>query len=83
MQNSTKDFEATFREHVWKSVAAPPDLVAVGRVVDARRVRAGEAAAAAAAAAAVAAPSGGGSSSSVKKKKKRGKEKKSESRRKR
>ena len=83
MQNSTKDFEAIFREHVWKSVAAPPDLVAVGRVVDARRVRAGEAAAAAAAAAAVAAPSGGGSSSSVKKKKKRGKEKKRKSRRKR
>jgi hypothetical protein len=72
MQNSTKDFEAIFREHVWKSVAAPPDLVAVGRVADARRARAAEAIAAAAAAAAVAAQSGGGgsgSSSSVKKKK--------------
>ena len=65
MQNSTKDFETIFREHVWKSIAAPPDLVAVGRVADARRVRAAEAiAAAAAAAAAVAAQSGGGSSSS-------------------
>ena len=41
MQNSTKDFEAIFREHVWKSVAAPPDLVAVGRVADARRAARG------------------------------------------
>ena len=83
MQNSTKDFEAIFREHVWKCVAAPPDLVAVGRVADARRARAAEAIAAAAAAA-VAAPSGGGSSSSSKKKKKkkRGKKKKRKSRRK-
>ena len=81
MQNSTKDFETIFREHVWKSVAAPPDLVAVGRVADARRARAAEAIAAAAAAA-VAAPSGGGSSSSSKKKK-RGKKKKRKSRRKR
>ena len=71
MQNSTKDFETIFREHVWKSVAAPPDLVAVGRVADARRARAAEAIAAAAAAA-VAAPSGGGSSSSSKKKKREG-----------
>ena len=46
MQNSTKDFETIFREHVWKSVAAPPDLVAVGRVADARRARAAEAIAA-------------------------------------
>ena len=83
MQNSTKDFETIFREHVWKSVAAPPDLVAVGRVADARRARAAEATAtAAAAAAAVAAPSGGGSSSSSKKKK-RGKKKKRKGRRKR
>jgi hypothetical protein len=74
MQNSTKDFETIFREQVWKSVAAPPDLVAVGRVADARRARAAEAIAAAAAAA-VAVPSGGGSSSSVKKTK-RGKKKK-------
>ena len=83
MQNSTKDFETIFREHVWKSIAAPPDLVAVGRVADAWRARAAEAIAAAAAAA-VAAPSGGGSSSSSKKKKKkRGKKKKRKSRRKR
>jgi len=85
MQNSTKDFETIFREHVWKSVAAPPDLVAVGRVADARRARAAEAtAAAAAAAAALAAQSVGGSSSSSssgKTKKKRGKKKKRKGRR--
>jgi len=75
MQNSTKDFETIFREHVWKSIAAPPDLVAVGRVADARRARAAEAIAAAAAAAIVA-QSGGGSSSSSGKKKKRGKKRK-------
>ena len=73
MQNSTKDFETIFREHVWKSIAAPPDLVAVGRVADARAAEA----IAAAAAAAIAAQSGGGSSSSSgKKKKKRGKKRK-------
>jgi hypothetical protein len=78
MQNSTKDVADIFRDSVWKSVAAPPDLVAAGQVADARRARAGEATAAAAAAA-VASQSGGGSSSSsssVKQKKKRGKKKK-------
>ena len=83
MQNSTKDFETIFREHVWKSVAAPPDLIMAGRVADARRARAAEATAAAAAAAAAAPPSGGGSSSSSSKKKKRGKKKKKKGRRKR
>jgi len=68
MQNSTKDFEAIFREHVWKCVAAPPDLVAVGRVAVAHAAEA----IAAAAAAAIAAQSGGGSSSSSGKKKKSG-----------
>ena len=79
MQNSTKDFETIFREHVWKSVAAPPDLVAVGRVADARRARAAEAIAAAAAAA----QSGGGSSSSSSGKKRGKKKKKRKGRRKR
>jgi len=83
MQNSTKDFETIFREHVWKSVAAPPDLVAVGRVADARRVRAAEATAAAAAAVAAAQSGGGSSSSSSGKKKKRVKKKKRKGRRKR
>ena len=73
MQNSTKDVADIFRESVWKSIAAPPDLVAVGRVADARRARAAEAAAAAAAP-----PSGGGSSSSSGKKQ-RGKKKKKKS----
>jgi hypothetical protein len=83
MQNSTKDVADIFRDSVWKSVAAPPDLVAAGGVADARRARAGEAIAAAAAAAPPPLCGGGSSSSSSKKKKKRGKKKKRKKKKKR
>ena len=37
MMCTTKDFNTIFREYVWSSVVAPPDLVERGRVEDAKK----------------------------------------------
>jgi hypothetical protein len=62
------DFPTIFREHkVWKSIMAPPDLIVRGRIEDARRVRAAEAAAEATAAARVRSGKRGGKKKNGKK----------------
>ena len=74
MMCTTKDFNTIFREYVWSSVVAPPDLVERGRVEDAKKAREAveaEAAATAIKAAAAQRRSGGGRRGKKKKKKKK------------
>ena len=73
MMCTTKDFNTIFREYVWSSVMAPPDLVERGRVEDAKKAREAveaEAAATAVEAAAAQRRSSGGRCGKKKKKKK-------------
>ena len=76
MMCTTKDFNTIFREYVWSSVMAPPDLVERGRVEDAKKAREAVEAEAEAAATAIKAAvalrrSGGGRRGKKKKKKKK------------